>query len=256
MIIIPRTARKKSESGIYHIILRGINRQTIFEDDEDREKFIQTLLRYKGISGYSIFAYCLMGNHLHLLIKTGVEPLEQIMRRIGGSYVYWYNNKYERIGNLFQDRFKSEPVENDEYLLTVVRYIHQNPVKAGITKDLLKFKWSSYRDYFNGMGITDIKFVLNIFSNDKKVALDSFKKFINRPNDDRCLEIEKYKRRITDDELKETIEDKFKIKSTMVKNESYERMKAILKEILNFDGVSTRQLARVTGISLNTIWKM
>ena len=105
---MPRKAREKSESGIYHIMMRGINRQSIFEDEEDYEKFIETLGRYKDQCGYKIFAYCLMGNYVHLLIGVGQEPLEQIMRRVCGSYVYWYNWKYQRVGNLFQVRFRSE----------------------------------------------------------------------------------------------------------------------------------------------------
>ncbi|NLV22892.1 MAG: hypothetical protein GXY49_13090 [Syntrophomonadaceae bacterium] len=94
---MPRKAREKSESGIYHIMMRGINRQSIFEDEEDYEKFIETLERYIDQCGYKIFSYCLMGNNVHLLIKVDQEPLEQIMRRICGSYVYWYNWKYQRM---------------------------------------------------------------------------------------------------------------------------------------------------------------
>lgn len=133
---MPRTARIKSESGIYHIIMRGINRQILFEDEEDCTKFIQVLQRYKEICEYKLYAYCLMGNHLHLLMMEGKEPLETVMRKICGSYVFWYNKKYSRIGYLFQDRFKSEPVEDEAYLLTVFRYIFQNPLKAGITNKL------------------------------------------------------------------------------------------------------------------------
>ena len=85
---MPRMRRVKSETGIYHVVLRGINKQTIFEDEEDNEKFLVTVKRYKEQSGYQLLAYCLMGNHIHLLIKTGVEELGQIFRRIGASYVY------------------------------------------------------------------------------------------------------------------------------------------------------------------------
>ena len=131
---MPRQARKKSESGIYHVMLRGINQQQIFEEPEDFEKFLQILKDCKAISGYKLFAYCLMGNHIHLLIKPEEESLEQAFKRIGGRFVYWYNVKYQRIGHLFQDRFRSEPVETDEYFMTVLRYIHQNPIKAGLCK--------------------------------------------------------------------------------------------------------------------------
>lgn len=83
---MPRVARIKSETGIYHIINRGINRQNIFNDKEDKERFLETLIKYKDICNYIIYAYCFMDNHTHLLLKVEGEPLEQIMRRIGGSY--------------------------------------------------------------------------------------------------------------------------------------------------------------------------
>lgn len=88
---MPRKAREKSESGIYHIILRGINKQIIFEGEEDSTKFLQTLNEYKNKSGYKIYGYCLMGNHAHILLQELEEGIEKIIRRIGASYVYWYN---------------------------------------------------------------------------------------------------------------------------------------------------------------------
>ena len=116
-------------------MLRGINQQVIFEDNEDYVKFIEVLCKYKAVSGYKVFAYCLMTNHIHILLKEENEPIELIIKRVGGSYAYWYNWKYYRKGHLFQDRYRSEPVENDSYFLTVLRYIHQNPVKANIVKN-------------------------------------------------------------------------------------------------------------------------
>ena len=93
-MVVPRQARRKSKSGIYHIMLRGINRQVIFEDEEDNLKFLETLKNYKAVSGYKLFAYCLMSNHIHLLLRVEKEDLDLIMKRIAGSYVYWYNWKY------------------------------------------------------------------------------------------------------------------------------------------------------------------
>ena len=122
---MPRSARKKSKTGIYHVMLRGINQQQIFEDNEDSEKFLQILKDCKAISEFKLYAYCLMGNHIHLLIHETEEPIEKFMKRIATRFVYWYNIKYQRVGHLFQDRFKSEPVEDDAYFLTVLRYIHQ-----------------------------------------------------------------------------------------------------------------------------------
>ena len=253
---MPRLARKKSQSGIYHIILRGINRQSIFEDDDDKERLLETLVRYKEKSGYSIYAYCFMDNHFHLLLKVGEEPLEQIMRRICGSYVYWFNKKYERIGNLFQDRFRSEPVEKETYFLTVVRYIHQNPIKARITESIQEYKWNSYCEYIGVEILVDRDYVLNIFADDSTAALESFVRFHNELSIDECMEIEPTKKKISDEELRKIINDQFNIKAWAIQSLPKEEKKVILKKALKIEGISTRQLSRVTGVSTNVIWKL
>ena len=104
---MPRHARKRAESGIYHIMLRGIDQQHIFEDKEDNLKFLQILKECKELCGFRLLAYCLMGNHVHLLLKEGNETLEQVFKRIGGRFVYWYNVKYQRVGHLFRTDLKA-----------------------------------------------------------------------------------------------------------------------------------------------------
>lgn len=135
-----RTAREKSESEIYHAMIRGINKQHIFQDDEDRIRFISIIKHYSDIDVYSLYAYCLMDNHVHILLKEGEHDISSAMKRISASYVLWYNKKYGRCGHLFQDRFKSEPVNSDAYLLTVLRYIHRNPIAAGIIYNIEDYK--------------------------------------------------------------------------------------------------------------------
>jgi putative transposase len=184
-----RYARRKSESGIFHIMLRGINKQSIFEDNEDRERFLNTIERYRKVSEYKIYGYCLMGNHVHLLLKEAGESISDAIKRICSSYVHWYNWKYDRCGHLFQDRYKSEPVEDEIYLLTVLRYIHQNPVKAGLTKTVQEYRWSSYNEYINRPIITDTDFIMKIFSNDKAKAEQLFIEHTNERNEDKCLDL-------------------------------------------------------------------
>lgn len=141
---MPRSVREKSETGIYHVMLRGINQQIIINEDEDFEKFLDVLKDCKAVSGFELYAYCLMNNHIHLLLKVQKEELSLIFKRIGVRYVCWYNWKYSRHGHLFQDRFKSEPVNDEKYLLTVLRYIHQKPLKAGLAKEIDTYQYSSY----------------------------------------------------------------------------------------------------------------
>jgi putative transposase len=132
-----------------------------------------------------------MGNHIHLLLEEGKEPLKMILKRIGVRNVFWYNWKYKRSGLLFQDRYKSEKVDDDSYFLTVRRYIHQNPVKAGMVKDLSAFKWSSYEEYvLNDPKITEIDFALNLFDEDRTKAIEDFKRFHEESNMDSCLDID------------------------------------------------------------------
>lgn len=256
---MPRTGRKKSESGIYHIVLRGINRQTIFEDEEDREKFIQTINRFKKESGYKIYAYCLMGNHIHLLIKEEKEGLGIIMRRIGASYVYWYNAKYERSGHLFQDRYKSEIVEDEKYLLTVVRYIHQNPLKAGIVQNIKDYKWSSYCDYIDKdtedkNKIVETDFILDMINNDRKKAIKTFREYHEKNSNIQCLDINE-KRRIKDSEAIEIIKRICNVPhcKDLQKLDVSERNSYI--KILKENELSTRQISRLTGISRHIVLK-
>lgn len=251
---MPRRAREKSNSGIYHIMLRGINKQMIFKDEEDQVKFVQVLKECKEISGYKLFAYCLMGNHVHLLIKEEKEELEQIFKRIGTRYVYWFNNRYQRIGHLFQDRFKSEPVDDDAYFLTVLRYIHQNPVKAGLCREISAYKWSSYNDYLHNIGITDIEFGLSFFNDNKKETLMLFDKYMKEDEKKTCLDLEE-NHKITDGEALRIIQKQCGISNATDMQElpmdQRDKNIALLKE----NGLSIRQISRLTGISFGIVRK-
>lgn len=246
---MPRQARKKSQSGIYHIMLRGINGQVIFEEKEDKEKFLEAIKTYKAISGYKVFAYCLMSNHIHLLLKAGKEDLDLIIKRIAGSYVYWYNWKYKRRGHLFQDRFKSEPIEDDGYFLTVLRYIHQNPVKSGLCKKIDEYPFNSYNEYITKSYIVDSEFCYEI------IDKEEFIRFNNENNYDICLELEDNNFRPTDEEAKVIIQKISKCKSiTDFQNLSIDKRDKYLKR-LREKGLSIRQISRLTGVSFNVVRK-
>ena len=181
---MPRCARRKSATDTYHVMLRGINRQDIFRDDEDYRRFLTTLSDCKKISTFELYAWCLMPNHIHLLIHTQTEPIDLIVKRIGSRFVWWYNMKYERVGHLFQDRFKSEPVEDDAYFLTVLRYIMQNPMKAGLETAPGTWPWSSYAHY-NGQKdfLTDTAFADGFFPNREALLA-----YLCRKNEDRAMD--------------------------------------------------------------------
>ena len=246
---MPRQARRQSESGIYHVMLRGINRQQIFEDEEDFQKFISVLKECKAISGFKLFAYCLMGNHIHILIKPEKENLELIFKRIGSRYVYWYNWKYHRTGHLFQDRYKSEPVDDENYFLTVLRYVHQNPIRANLCKRIEDYEYSSYHEYQNDKSsLTDTDFVYSMI--DKKTLLI----FFEQDNNDVCLDISNTFR-LNDEEAKAIIEKYSKCKNSAefqkLDSKSRDEYIAIFKQ----NGLSIRQISRLTGVSFGVVRK-
>ena len=249
---MPRGTRKKSTTGIYHVVLRGINKQRIFEDTQDYHKFLETIKISKDKSGYTLFTYCLMSNHVHLLIKEGKESLGNSFRRIGASFVYWYNWKYSRCGHLFQDRYKSEPVETDSYFLTVLRYIHQNPIKAGIVKEIGQYPWSSYQEYITKPEICDTAFALKLFSEDYQEAFALWQEFNQAENNDRCLEYDDGTR-LNDKEAKELILNIVDVKiPTEIQRYEKQKRNLIIKTLKN-QGLPVRQIARLTGISYGII---
>ena len=238
---MPRAARKQSESGIYHTILQGINQQLIFQEDEDYKKFLDIIADCKERSGFKLHAYCLMGDHAHLLIEVAYEGLGHIFKRVGSKYVQWYNWKYDRAGHLFTGRFKSEPVESTAYFLTVIRCIHQNPVKAQLADSVGDYKWSSYNDYVRRKSrLTNTSLAL------KMMLRDRFLKFNNETCSETCLEIAPP--RINDKSAMEMI--KRVLNCDTVKEfqqlDTQERKLGLAR--LKQEGLSIRQINRLTRI--------
>ena len=189
---------------------------------------------------------------MHLLIEETEEPIGQSIKRICGSYVYWYNRKHDRVGHLFQDRFKSEIVEDDSYFLTVLRYIHQNPLKAGLVAEIEKYRWSSYHNYLEKSGFVDVGFALAMFSNISTQALKNFIGFMNEMNEDKCLDYEEGKRVLDSDVRRYLLQHGISSISTIQHMEKGIRDE-IIRAMKSIDGVSIRQLSRVTGISKSVI---
>ncbi len=233
-------------------MLRGINRQTIFEDDEDRFRLLETVKRFKEISEFRVFSYCLMDNHIHLLLKETEETVSKVIQRISSSYVYWYNNKYERSGHLFQGRFRSENVENIPYFLTVLRYIHQNPVKAGLANNVFECKWTSIYEYVSRSQLVDIDLGLSLFSPNRGKAIELFAAYMQVTNDDNCLD-DFVKIRLPDSAVKSRlVELGISTNSMLQQMEKKDRDKVIL-QLKELRGVSARQLSRITGIPKSVI---
>ena len=158
---MPRGPRQQSESGFYHVVLRGNGKQLLFEDDDDRLRFLELLSEKTEGDGIAIIAWCLMSNHVHLLLDDPDSRLSHAMHALGTAYARAFNEKSGHVGAVFQGRFTSIPLTSNRQLLQAVRYIHENPAKAGIAS-VDGYRWSSYGDYLRGSGITDTRRVLSM----------------------------------------------------------------------------------------------
>lgn len=175
-----RKPRIEYPGAFYHVITRGNRRGTIFKDDKDRERFLQMLLEYKERYGFILYAYTLMNNHIHLLIETGKVPLSRIIQGLLQSHTQWYNGKYRTVGHLFQGRYKAILCDKNNYLLNLIRYIHLNPVRAGLVKDPADYKWSSHRIYLGieESDLVDCDFVLTQFAKTRKRSIKLYEEFV------------------------------------------------------------------------------
>jgi len=248
-----RSARVISETGLYHIIFRGINKQNIFEQATDYEKMLEIIKIVKEDMEFDIYAYCLMKNHAHLFIREkNPGDIKKIMHKLLTRYVGWYNFKYNRSGSLIGNRYKSEPIEDESYYLSLIRYIHQNPVKAGFVDDIKNYKWCSYNDYLQSMDdIIDIDATLLMLSENRETALKIFCEFHDEEEkeDFRISDA----KRPTDEQLLRRIR---KITNGINANEISQLSKVernIILSKLRTEGLTIGQLERVTGISRGII---
>lgn len=180
---MPRQGRINIEGGIYHVIQRGIERKAIFKDDADREEFLLRLSVGLKETGHKCYGWVLMPNHFHLLIRTGVKPLSDLMRKILTGYALYFNKKNKRSGYLYQGRYKSILCQEDNYLLELVRYIHLNPLRAKIVRDmkgLSNYRWSGHSVI---MGKSKAEWqssgeILEYFGKNKFEAVKKYEEFV------------------------------------------------------------------------------
>lgn len=163
--------------AFYHVMLRGNRKQPIFHEREDYLAFQARLATSLQQHEARCHAFCWMNNHVHLLIQVSVSPLHKVIHRVATTYAGWFNRKYELVGHLFQGRYKASFVDDDQYLLRAVRYIHLNPVQAEISDHPGDYPWSSYRAYLGGpmCRFLATRFVLSLFGDDPGGARKRFR---------------------------------------------------------------------------------
>jgi REP element-mobilizing transposase RayT len=260
---MPRQMRKLSQSKIYHVMIRGNEKKDIFLDDEDRERFLHTIREKNKEKKWHIYAYCLMGNHVHLLINEGTDTISGIMQRINISYAYYFNKKYKRVGHLLQDRYRSENIEDDSYLIAAMRYIHNNPVKSGMVERALQYRWSSLRVYLelssDHVGI-DRSTVLGIFSENENRAIELLLEFSKQESNDIFVDYEENDAEINDGNAGSFVEgflDDYGLTKRLLKSKKNRVLKKhLIKELKTRSSLSMRQIAGLLDISRDVVRKV
>jgi putative transposase len=180
---MPRTARLDAPGVLHHVMIRGIERRNIFYDDNDRDDFIERLDALCPATQTTCYAWSFLSNHAHFLFRTGTSPLSQLMRRLLTGYVVNFNRRHKRHGQLFQNRFKSIICQEDAYLLELVRYIHLNPVRAGVVTtlaDLQSHKYSGHSALMDKWkrNWQNSDYVLSYFGESKGTARKEYESFV------------------------------------------------------------------------------
>ena len=248
---MPRIARELSKTGFYHVIIRGVNKETIFIDDEDRRMFLRLLKKYKEELKCNVYSYCLMSNHVHILIEDKELNIGELMKNITCVYAWEFNRKYDRVGHLFQDRFKSQNVENQNYLLRLIRYIHRNPEKAGICKTE-DYRWSSYSEVIYGSKIIDRDFILSIYSNNKFYAINEFKKQMIGEQED-IIDTAYVEEKLSDFEARSFLE--YLIKTKQIPEITEQNLIEVIDKIKEIKNLSIEQILRIFEVSKSKYYR-
>ncbi len=242
-----RSARKIAKSGFYHVVTKGEADKTLFFDNADREFYLNELGRVRDELPLLIRAYCFMSNHAHFLLEDKQLCLAKAMKQLNERYAWYFQRRMNRTGHVFKNRYWSEPVENEAYLLYAMRYIHANPAAAGIC-EALDYPWSSVQDYLGHKGITDTDLILDMLGGRKGFIAFSLQEPL-RANPFPGSQLTQHQ---TTDELatvaQSVIGDPAKLR-TLPYGERRKRVR-----LMEQRGFSATEIARLSGVSRSTVY--
>jgi putative transposase len=241
-----RPIRIEYPGAVHHVICRGNNRQAIFRDDQDRRRYLEKLSLYCQEKSVDLLSYCLLSNHLHLLVETPEGNLSKMMQAFQTSYTLYFNKRHGRTGHVFEQRYKAMLVDKDNYLLQVSRYIHLNAVSAKIVERPQDFRWSSYGAYLKGKGLTGLKTdtVLAYFSGSRSRQIREYRDYVegDRPEKTRNTAPDVVKQMFVGDEDFADAARR-KAKRSAVYNERYS-FKQIIQAVCAVIGASAEEIRR------------
>lgn len=242
--------RIQCESNVYHITSRGVGQQLLFKDDLDRTFLWRSLRDGAREANALVYAWCFMGNHIHLVVRADLRNLSQLMRKMLSGYAAYYNRRHDHVGHVFEGRFGSVPVQTDEQLLATVRYVHENPVDMGID-ELKSYMWSSYPEYLGRSVVTATKFILDLLG-----GVQAFEDFHREPHDESNVARELPRKSCVLLSDSDAIALACALTGCDEPTQIASAEKAVRDAwivLLRENGLSIKQIARITGIGRNIV---
>jgi len=263
-----RKPRIHYQGALYHVIVRGNNRAYIFKSRENKEEYKKIASKYKKRYRFKLYAYCIMDNHAHLLIEVDDIPLSKIMQGIQQVFTQHYNRKNKTTGHVFEQRYKSFLCGKDVYLLSLIRYIHQNPVRSKLIDDI-NYQWSSHQEYLGNPGLTDINFPLSLFAHHKNKAIKRYLAFMDemetqevklmiKEEETEVAKNIKERHKMAKEALIKIIEEVTEIKMDKIKGNTKSKRisdirKLYIKNLKNYTDVPNKEIANLLEIGSSTV---
>lgn len=264
-----RKPRIHYEGALYHVLVRGNNRSYIFRSRDNKEEYKTIISKYKKRYRFKLYAYCIMDNHAHLLIEVEDIPLSKIMQGIQQVFTQYYNRRNRTTGHVFEQRYKSFLCDKDHYLLSLIRYIHQNPVRSKLTGGL-DYEWSSHREYIGNSQLADVNFPLSLFESQKNKAIKRYLIFMDEmeikvvgsmTEEEDAVDVaknteERYK--ITKEALIKIIEEVTEIKLDKIKGNTKSKKisdirKLYIKNLKKYTTIPRKEIADLLEIGNSTV---
>jgi len=251
---MPRRPRRLSPTDIYHIVVRGLNKAVLFPSPADYSFFLTALGKILKDGEFDLYAYCLMNNHVHLLLKAESQYLERTMKRLLVVYANYYNKKLQRIGPVFQDRFRSEPIDSQRYFMACARYIHNNPVKAGIVSAPQAYPWSSYREYIapGQKSLVNRRPLYDCFAPQTADAVKLLVQFTGQDSDLTFLDVTDQKQVVAT--IQEILKEHGLARPEELRLLPAARRNILIRKVFAAANVSRRELARLLGLNKQMVY--
>lgn len=264
-----RKPRVHYDGALYHITVRGNNRSYVFRNEDNKRTYKKIVSKYKKRYRFKLYAYCIMDNHAHLLIEVADIPLSKIMQGIQQVFTQYYNRKNNTTGHVFEQRYKSFLCDKDTYLLSLIRYIHQNPIRSKLTESL-KYLWSSHREYIGIPELADVNFPLSLFDAHQKKAIKRYLAFMDKMETKGIGSMNKEEEEIEEvinmkgnpkvakDTLIKIIEEVTKIEIEKIKGNSKSKRisdirKLYIKNLKKYTDITSKEIADLLRIGDSTV---